>query len=147
VDEKIIGTTMPVLELTLNPGEAIFAESGELSWMTSSIQMTTSTQYGGGGGIGGVFKRAVGGGSLFMTEYAAQGAPGMVAFAAKLPGQIFPLDVRPEPGMQFLATRSWPAPMACSSPSGSSRSSAPAPSVATVSGCRRSVGRAACGAS
>ena len=67
MDEKIIGTTMPVLELTLNPGEAIFAESGELSWMTSSIQMTTSTQYGGGGGLGGVFKRAVGGGSLFMT--------------------------------------------------------------------------------
>jgi len=100
VDEKIIGTTMPVLELTLAPGEAIFAESGELSWMTSSIRMTTSTQYGGGGGLDGVFKRAVGGGSLFMTEYAAQGAAGMVAFAAKLPGQIFPLDVRPEPGFQ-----------------------------------------------
>jgi uncharacterized protein (TIGR00266 family) len=105
VDEKIIGTTMPVLELTLNPGEAIFAESGELSWMTSSIQMQTSTQYGGGGGLGGVFKRAVGGGSLFMTEYSAQGSPGMVAFAAKLPGQIFPLDVRPEPGFQFLGHR------------------------------------------
>jgi len=105
MDEKIIGTTMPVLELTLNDGESIFAESGELSWMTSSIQMTTSTQYGGGGGLGGVFKRAVGGGSLFMTDYTARGNPGMVAFATKLPGQIFPLDVKPEPGSQFMGHR------------------------------------------
>jgi uncharacterized protein (TIGR00266 family) len=105
MDEKIIGTVMPVLELTLNPGEAIFAESGELSWMTSTIQMTTSTQYGGGGGIGGVFKRAMGGGSLFMTEYSAKNGPGMVAFAAKLPGQIFPLDVKPERGFEFFGHR------------------------------------------
>ncbi|MBV9524248.1 MAG: TIGR00266 family protein [Candidatus Dormibacteraeota bacterium] len=105
MQDKIIGTTMPVLELTLEPGEAIFAESGELSWMTSSIVMRTSTQFGGGGGIGGVFKRAVGGSSIFMTEYSAQGAPGMVAFASKLPGQIFPIDVTPQPGYGYLAHR------------------------------------------
>ena len=105
MDEKIIGTTMPVLELTLNAGESIFAESGELSWMTSSVQMTTSTQFGGGGGMGGMFKRAIGGGTLFMTDYTAQGSPGMVAFATKVPGQIFPMDVKPEPGFQFLGHR------------------------------------------
>ena len=105
MDEKIIGTTMPVLEITLNDGESIFAESGELSWMTQAIQMTTSTQYGGGGGLGGVFKRAVGGSSIFMTDYTAKGNPGMVAFATKLPGQIFPLDVKPEPGATFMGHR------------------------------------------
>src|SRR6202165_6396669 len=98
MQENIICTLMPVLEIALDPGEALFAESGELSWMTSSIVMKTSTQFGGGGGIGGVFKRAVGGSSLFMTEYSAQGGPGMVAFAAKLPGQILPLHAKPEPG-------------------------------------------------
>ena len=40
-----------------------------------------------------------------MTEYSAQGAPGMVAFAARLPGQIFPLEVSPQPGMGFLGHR------------------------------------------
>jgi uncharacterized protein (TIGR00266 family) len=105
MQDRIIGTTMPVLEITLDPGEAIFSESGELSWMTQSIIMQTSTQMGGGGGVGGVFKRALGGSSIFMTEYSAQGAPGMVAFAARLPGMIFPLDVAPQPGMGFLGHR------------------------------------------
>jgi len=53
MQDRIIGTTMPVLEITLDPGEAIFSESGELSWMTSSVVMQTSTQMGGGGGVGG----------------------------------------------------------------------------------------------
>ena len=69
MQDRIIGTTMPVLEITLDPGEALFSESGELSWMTQSIVMQTSTQMGGGGGVGGVFKRALGGSSIFMTEY------------------------------------------------------------------------------
>jgi len=105
MDARVIGTTMPVLEVALNPGEAVFSESGELSWMTASIQMRTSTQAGGGGGIGGVFKRTVGGGSLFMTEYTAQDQPGLVSFAAKVPGSIFPIDVAPQPGMTFMACR------------------------------------------
>ena len=105
MDAQIVGTVMPVLEVALNPGEVVFSESGELSWMTASVQMRTSTQAGGGGGIGGVFKRAVAGGSIFMTEYTAAGQPGMVAFAAKLPGTIFPVDVAPQPGMTFMAHR------------------------------------------
>ena len=68
---RILGTTMPVLEVLLDPNESVFSESGELSWMTASIQMMTHTQAGGGGGIFGVIKRVAGGGSLFMTEYRA----------------------------------------------------------------------------
>ncbi len=105
MQEKIIGTVMPVLEVTLDPGESLFAESGELSWMTSTIVMRTSTQFGGGGGIGGVFKRALGGSSIFMTEYSAQGGAGMVSFATRLPGQIFPIDVAPQPGFTYLGHR------------------------------------------
>ena len=77
---RIQGTVMPVLEVRLDPNESIFAESGELSWMTSSIQMSTHTQMGGGGGLFGALKRVVGGGTLFMTEYKAAGATGEVAF-------------------------------------------------------------------
>ncbi len=93
MQSRIIGTTMPVLEVALDPNESVISESGELSWMTSSIQMTTHTQFGGGGGVFGALKRVAGGGSLFMTEYRAAGAPGSVSFAAKLPGHIVPVEV------------------------------------------------------
>ncbi len=68
---RVLGTTMPVLEVQLEPNESVFSESGELSWMTASIQMTTHTQMGGGGGIFGVLKRVAAGASIFMTEYRA----------------------------------------------------------------------------
>ncbi|MEP6669297.1 MAG: TIGR00266 family protein [Chthoniobacter sp.] len=94
MQHEIIGTTMPVLSITLDSGERVIAVSGELSWMTSSIQMNTSTSAGGGGGgFFGALKRVVGGGSLFMTEYRAEGATGVVAFATKLPGHILPVEV------------------------------------------------------
>ena len=92
MDAKIVGTVMPVLEVVLNPGEALVSEAGELSWMTNSIQMQTHTQMGGGGGFFGAMKRVLGGGSLFMTEYKAVGTPGLVAFATKVPGHIMKVD-------------------------------------------------------
>lgn len=90
---RIVGTTMPVLEVQLDPNESVFSESGELSWMTQSVQMTTHTQMGGGGGFFGAIKRVVGGGSLFMTEYRAWQYPGEVAFCTKVPGHIVPVQV------------------------------------------------------
>ena len=93
MQSRITGTTMPVLEFILEPNESIISEAGELSWMGSSVQMTTHTQMGGGGGIFGVLKRVAGGGTLFMTEYRAVGARGEVAFATKLPGHILPVEI------------------------------------------------------
>ena len=90
MNHRIIGTTLPVLELQLAPGDSIIAVSGELSWMGQSIEMQTTT---GGGGVAGIFKRLAGGGSLFMTEYTAKGAPGILAFATRMPGHILPVDV------------------------------------------------------
>ena len=90
---RIQGTTMPVLEVDLDPNESVFSESGELSWMTGSIQMATHTQMGGGGGLFGVLKRVAGGGSIFMTEYRAYQMPGTVSFATKVPGHIVPVEL------------------------------------------------------
>jgi uncharacterized protein (TIGR00266 family) len=89
----IVGTTMPVLEFRLEPNESVISEAGELSWMSASIQMTTHTQFAGGGGFLGAIKRVAGGGSLFMTEYRAIGAAGEVAFATRVPGHILPVEV------------------------------------------------------
>ena len=93
MNHRITGTTMPVLEFALDHNDAIISEAGELSWMSASIQMTTHTQFGGGGGFFGAIKRVAGGGSLFMTEYRAMGAPGEVAFATRVPGHIVPVPV------------------------------------------------------
>ena len=100
---RILGTTMPVLEVELDPNESVFSESGELSWMTASIQMTTHTQMGGGGGIFGVLKRAVAGASIFMTEYRAVQYPGAVSFATKVPGHIVPVELGQGP--EYLVHR------------------------------------------
>ena len=51
MQSRIVGSTMPALELLLEPGESVISEAGELSWMSQSIAMTTHTQFGGGGGF------------------------------------------------------------------------------------------------
>jgi uncharacterized protein (TIGR00266 family) len=105
MQDRVHGTVMPVLDIMLNPGETVCAESGELSWMTASIQMTTSTQGAGSSGVFGALKRSLAGGTFFMTNYTAVNQPGSVSFAAHLPGQIFPVDVAPQPGYGYLAHR------------------------------------------
>ncbi|HEY5255958.1 MAG TPA: TIGR00266 family protein [Acidobacteriaceae bacterium] len=93
MENRIVGTTMPVIEFSLGSNEAIISEAGELSWMSASIQMATHTQHAGGGGIFGAIRRVAGGGSLFMTEYRAVGASGELAFATRVPGHILPVEV------------------------------------------------------
>src|SRR6202171_3881719 len=99
MESKIVGTVMPVLELSSQPNEKVFAESGQLAWMSMALQMQTSTSAGGQkGGFMGALGRAVAGGTLFMTEYTAVGGPGLLSFAAKLPGQILPMEIAPGQG-------------------------------------------------
>jgi len=104
VEHRIVGTTMPVLEVMLQPGEQVFAESGELAWISWAIQLRTGTAVGGQqGGFMAVIGRALAGATIFMTEYTAAGGVGMAAFCAKLPGQILPLDIGP--GRGYLVHR------------------------------------------
>jgi uncharacterized protein (TIGR00266 family) len=99
MESKIVGTTMPVLELNMQPNDKVFAESGELSWMSMAVQMQTGMSVGGQqGGVFGALGRAFAGGTLFMTEYTAVGGPGLLAFAGKLPGQILPVEIGPGHG-------------------------------------------------
>ena len=94
--EEIKGTAMPVLEVSLDPGESVVAESGELGWIAGGIELTTTTGVDGDGDVGGALKRAFSGGAFFMTQYTATTAPGMVAFPAKLPGQIIKAPLGPD---------------------------------------------------
>lgn len=96
MEHRILGTTMPVLEVTLQPQEWIIAESGELSWMTQSIGLQSGVTIGGQqGGIFGAITRVLSGSTIFMTQYYAYQYPGQVAFATKVPGAIIPIDIPP----------------------------------------------------
>ena len=103
MNADVKGTTMPLLEMILEPGESIISTHGELSWMSANVQMTQTTSTGGQKGLMSGLKRAIGGGGVFLTRYEAQGGQGMVAFGAKLPGRIFPDTIAP--GQGYLVHR------------------------------------------
>ncbi len=96
----IIGNVLPVLELELNRGEKIIAHTGQLSWMSGGIALHTTTNSAGSSGFFGAVTRAMTGGGLFLTEYSAPQAAGLVAFAARVPGHIIEMVVNP--GQGFL---------------------------------------------
>ncbi len=98
MESRISGTTMPVLEIGLEPGETLIAEPGELSWMTAGVQLRTTTATAGARGLWGAVTRAISGGGLFMTEFTSPGGRGAIAFAAKVPGAIVPMQVAPGAG-------------------------------------------------
>jgi len=103
MQSKIEGTTLPVLNIRLEPGERLFAETGELSWKTPNVTLRTTTSGAGQSGFFGAVSRALAGGGLFMTEFSAQGASGLIAFAAKVPGQILEHDL--ESGRGYMVHR------------------------------------------
>lgn len=101
---EISGTTLPVVTITLEPGEGVLAEPDRLSWMSPNVAMHTTTATGGAGGFFSAIGRAISGGGLFMTEFTAQGGEALVAFAATVPGNI--IEARVAPGRGFLIHRS-----------------------------------------
>ena len=80
---------MPVVICELAHGEAMYSESGAMSWMSPNMQMETL-----GGGIGKVFGRMASGESMFLNRYTAQGN-GMIAFASSFPGSIRAIQIYP----------------------------------------------------
>jgi uncharacterized protein (TIGR00266 family) len=99
---RVAGTTMPILEITMDAGERLVAEGGDVAWLTPGFNLETSTRFGSGGrgGFMSGLKRALGGGQLFLTEYTAPPVGGFVAFAAQLPGVI--RELRIDEADQFM---------------------------------------------
>ena len=98
METRIVGTTMPVLEITLTSGETLTTEGGEVGWYSQGMALETSTRFGSGGkgGFLSSIKRAVGGGQLFLTEYTAPSNGGFIALAAPMPGVIKELTIDPQ---------------------------------------------------
>jgi uncharacterized protein (TIGR00266 family) len=101
IDYKIYGDDLQAVEIELDPGEAVRAESGAMLYMEQGIEMQTST----GGGIFGGLKRMVTGESFFITTFLHNGSGKRhVTFAAPYPGRIVPLDLE-QFGGKFLCQK------------------------------------------
>jgi uncharacterized protein (TIGR00266 family) len=96
VEAVIRGTTMPVLEVQLAPGESVVAEAGQLGWFDDGIELETSTALAGADGMWDATKRSFGGGTFFMNRYVSTTQPGTVTFPARLPGKIVQVPLGPE---------------------------------------------------
>ena len=86
---EVKGEPYPAGIVHMNSGESINCQSGAMIWMSPNMQMQSGT---GGGGIGGMFKRAISGESIFRNTYTAQG-DGMIAFGSSYPGEIIGLEM------------------------------------------------------
>lgn len=92
---QIEGGNLPVVICFPEMGQTLCSESGAMSWMSPNMRMDTNT----GGGIKKVFGRLFSGESIFMNEYTAEGASGMIAFASSFPGSIIPYEATPGNGI------------------------------------------------
>ncbi len=90
IDYKIYGDDMQIVEIELDPNEAVRAEVGAMMFMEDGIEMQTGT----GGGILKGFRRMLTGDGFFITTF-YNVAPGKshVSFGAPYPGKIIPLDI------------------------------------------------------
>jgi uncharacterized protein (TIGR00266 family) len=88
---QIIGTTLQAVIIQVPAGQQIFAERGGMSWMSANVNMETNME----GGLGGAFKRAFSGESLFMVTFTATSGTGLVSFSSELPGKIVPVNLGP----------------------------------------------------
>ncbi len=89
MEYEIKGTVMPMLELRLHQGEAIYTESGGMAWMSDGVEMQT----GGRGGLGKMLGRALAGESLFLTTYTCVASQAMIVFTPEAPGHIIPVPL------------------------------------------------------
>jgi uncharacterized protein (TIGR00266 family) len=91
IEHKIYGDDLQLVEIELDPGEAVRAEAGTMTYMESDIEMQTTT----GGGIFQGLKRAITGESFFITSFLNNGSgKSHVSFAAPYPGKIVPIDMK-----------------------------------------------------
>ncbi len=96
---EIKGTTIPTLEVWLQQDEYVVTQHGELAWMTTSIGLTRVTAAGRPSRR----KRAASAVGAALTRYEG---PGSVTFAARGPGQIYPVEI--SPGLSYLVhPRGW----------------------------------------
>lgn len=95
MEYKVVGKTVPAIEVTLQRGETVFTQRGGMFWQSEGIEMNTNTRGGVLKGLG----RMLAGESMFMAHYTSQVDNGKIAFAANVAGSVVPVDVDLIPGL------------------------------------------------
>ena len=93
MEYKIVGQTVPVVEMTLKAGETVYTQSGAMAYQTEGFLMKTNAR----GGVMKSLGRMFTGESIFMANYMAQKDDVMIAFASTVPGNIMPVDLSKMP--------------------------------------------------
>ena len=98
MEYKVIGQTVPVVEVKLNKGESMYTQSGGMAYQTEGIRMNTNAR----GGVMKSLGRMFAGESIFMANYTATKDGAKVAFASTVPGSVIPIDLSQNPGGYIL---------------------------------------------
>lgn len=101
IEYLIHGDELQIVEIELDPKEAVRGEIGTMMYMDEGIEMQTST----GGGIFAGLKRMVTGESFFISSFLNNtGRTQKVGFAATYPGKVIPIDLNEQNG-SFLCQK------------------------------------------
>lgn len=95
---KLIGQTVPLVEMTLSKGETIYTQSGGMAYQSDGVSMSTNAR----GGVMKSLGRMFAGESIFMANYTAERDNAVVAFASTVPGSVIPIDLRNHPNGLIL---------------------------------------------
>ena len=95
MESRIIGQTVPMVEIKLRAGETVYTQSGGMAYQTEGIQMSTNAQ----GGVMRSLGRMFSGESIFMAHYTATADGATIAFAATVPGSILKVDLNGANGL------------------------------------------------
>ena len=98
MDYKIVGQTVPVVEMKLNAGETVYTQSGGMAYQSDGIEMSTNARGGIMKGIGRMFS----GESMFMANYTAKRDGAVIGFASTVPGSVVPIDLSSMPNGMML---------------------------------------------
>ncbi len=93
----ILGTVQQTLVVELQGSQCVFSDSGAMSWMTDTAVMAAKS---GSGGLGGMLKRAVSGGTVFIIDFTAKDGPAQAAFSTDFPGKVLAIDL--DPGQSII---------------------------------------------
>lgn len=106
IDYRILGESIQVVEIELDPQETVIAEAGAMLYMEEAISFKTKMGDGSEANdtiLGKIFKagaRMITGESLFMTHFTNAGGgrsadgKAKVAFSAPYPGTVIPIDLQ-----------------------------------------------------
>jgi uncharacterized protein (TIGR00266 family) len=112
IDYKIIGESIQIVEVELDPNETVIAEAGAMLFMEDGILFETKMGDGSTPNQGLFDKllsagsRVLTGESLFMTHFTNRGnRKAKVGFSAPYPGTIIPVDLAKSPGNELVVQK------------------------------------------